>query len=305
MASGTEIQPPWLTFLTKQASIPSGQEFVPKISNIFIDFLLSANDDAAVKAAKQIDDSTRDSLNFVFQTIYHLAALIPYEDRKQDMLLQLIVELLKLPRKTFKGVDGKIIGESPTYHDINIEAKHDMWNARGVDKLDLDVKIQDEYTQSCIEWINLSAFYARCIAASVDDHDKNACKFPDIEIREALEPDYNPTPGIDTDFRVAIATRYIIVAGEKIREDNVEWWDEHFPIWERKLEELEISYENGFPEVTPRFEIPPGEKELIGTGDLGMDILASVKAAREKLKDMREGVLEQEINEDLAEKKDG
>ncbi|KAF7929553.1 hypothetical protein EAE99_004457 [Botrytis elliptica] len=304
MASGTEIQPPWLTFLTKQASIPSGQEFVPKMSNIFIDFLLSDNDDTAAKTAKQIDDSTRDSLHFVFQTIYDLAALIPYEDRKQDMLLQLIVELLKLPRKTFKGVDGKIVEESPMYHDINIEVKHDMWNARKVDELDLGVKTQDEYTQSCIEWINLSAFYARCIAASVDDHDKNALKFPDVEICEALDPNHDPIPGIDTDFRVVIATQYIIVAGEKIREDNVQWWDEHVPIWERKLEEFENSYENGFPEVAPRFETPPGEKELIGTGDLGMDVLASVKAAREKLKDMREGVLEKESNEDCAEKKD-
>ncbi|TGO51952.1 hypothetical protein BCON_0151g00260 [Botryotinia convoluta] len=267
-------------------------------------FLLSENDDAAAKAAKQIDDSTRDSLTFVFQAIYDLAALIPYEDRKQDMLLQLIVELLKLPRKTFKSDNGKIVEESPTYHDINIEVKHDTWNARKVDELDLDVKPQDEYTQSCIEWINLSAFYARCIAAGVDDHDKNACKFSDIEIREALEPDYDPMPGIDTDFRVVIATRYIIVAGEKIREDNVELWDEHVPIWKRKLEEFENSYENGFPEVTPRFEIPAGEKELIGTGDLGMDILASVKAARRKLKDMREGVLEQESNQELAEKED-
>lgn len=108
MASGTEFQPPWLTFLTKQASIISCQDFVPKISNIFMDFLLSENNDAAAKAAKQIDDSTRDSLIFVFQTIYDLAALIPYKDPKQDMLLQLIVELLKLPRETFKGADGKV-----------------------------------------------------------------------------------------------------------------------------------------------------------------------------------------------------
>ncbi|TGO33975.1 hypothetical protein BHYA_0218g00080 [Botrytis hyacinthi] len=242
MASSTEFQPPWLTFLTKQASMPSGQDFVPKISNIFIEFLLSENDDAAAKAANQIDDSTRDSLNFVFQTIYDLAALVPYEDRKQDMLLQLIVELLKLPRKNFKGADGKV--------------SKDLL----VDELDLDVKTQDEYTQSCIEWINLSSSYARCIAASVDDHDKNAFKFPDVEICEALEPEHDPTPGIDTNFRVAIATRYIIVAGERIREDNVQWWDEHVPNWERKLEEFENGYESGFPEVAPRFETPPGEK---------------------------------------------
>lgn len=173
-----------------------------------------------------------------------------------------------------------------------------------MDELDLDVKTQDEYTQSCIEWINLSSFYARCIAASVDDHDKNVFKFPDVEICEALESDYDPTPGIDTDFRVVVATRYIIIAGEKIREDGVRWWDEHASIWERKLEKIENCYENGFPEVAPRFETPPGEKELIGTGDLGMDILASVKAARKKLKDIREGVPEEESNEDLAEEKD-
>ncbi|TGO77189.1 hypothetical protein BELL_0119g00170 [Botrytis elliptica] len=305
MASGTEIQPPWLTFLTKQASIPSGQEFVPKMSNIFIDFLLSDNDDTAAKTAKQIDDSTRDSLHFVFQTIYDLAALIPYEDRKQDMLLQLIVELLKLPRKTFKGVDGKVSKDLLGPNEMHTDMMSDRLSRKArLDELDLGVKTQDEYTQSCIEWINLSAFYARCIAASVDDHDKNALKFPDVEICEALDPNHDPIPGIDTDFRVVIATQYIIVAGEKIREDNVQWWDEHVPIWERKLEEFENSYENGFPEVAPRFETPPGEKELIGTGDLGMDVLASVKAAREKLKDMREGVLEKESNEDCAEKKD-
>ncbi|KAF7954158.1 hypothetical protein EAE96_005289 [Botrytis aclada] len=304
MVSGTENQPPWLTFLTKQASIISGQKFVSEISNIFINFLLSEDDDAVAEAAKRIEDSTRDSLMFVFQTIYDLAALIPYEDRKQDMLLQLIVELLKLPRKTFKGDDGKVVEESPIYHDINMEVKHDMWNARKVDEFDLHVKTQDEYTQSCIEWINLSAFYARCIAASVDDHDENACKFPEIDICEALEAYNDPSLGIDADFRVVVATRYITVAGEKIREDNVVWWDKHAPIWEKKLEEFENSYENGFPEVAPRFKTPPGEKELRGTGDLGMDILASVKAARKKLKDMQAEVLEQGSNEDSAEKKD-
>ncbi|KAF7951975.1 uncharacterized protein EAE97_001472 [Botrytis byssoidea] len=261
MSSSTEIQPPWLTFFTKQASIPSGQEFVPKISNIFIDFLLSENDDAAAKAAKQIDDSTRDSLNFVFQTIYDLAAFIPYEDRKQDMLLQLIVELLKLPRKTFEGADDKVSKDLLSPNEMHtdlmsdrlsskvLQVKHDMWNARKSTAI-------------------ISLIY------------------------------------IDTDFRIVVATRYIIIAGEKIREDGVQWWDEHVPIWERKLQEFENCYENGFPEVTLRFETPPGEKDLIGTGDLGMDVLASVKAAREKLKDMREGVLEQESNEDLAGKKD-
>lgn len=172
-----------------------------------------------------------------------------------------------------------------------------------MDELDLDVQTQDQYTQSCIEWINLSAFYARCIAADIDDHDKNSRKFPDVEICEALESDYDSTPGIDTDFRVLIAARYIIVAGEKIRDDNVKWWDEHVSIWEKKLEEFENWYENGFPEVIPRYEIPPGEKELIGTGDLGMDVLSSVKTARKKLKEMQ-GVLKQESNEDLAEEKD-
>ncbi|TGO88654.1 hypothetical protein BPOR_0149g00080 [Botrytis porri] len=189
MASGTEIQPLWLTFLNEQTSTSSGQVFATEISKIFLDFLFSEDEDAVANAAKQINDSTRDSLISEFQSIYDLAALKPYEDPKQDMLLQLIVELLKLERKTFKGADGK-----------------------EVDELDLDVKNNDEYTQLCIEWINLSAFYARCIAASVDDHDKNAYKFPDVEICEALEPDYDPAPGIDTDFRVVKATRYIIVA---------------------------------------------------------------------------------------------
>lgn len=79
-----------------------------KISKIFIDFLLSENDDAAAKFAKEIDESTRDSLIFVFQTIYDLVALISYEDPKQHMLLQFIVELLKLPRKTFKSANGEV-----------------------------------------------------------------------------------------------------------------------------------------------------------------------------------------------------
>lgn len=93
-------------------------------------------------------------------------------------------------------------------------------------------------------------------------------------------------PGIDTDSRVMVATQYIITAGETIREGLVVWWEEHAPIWEKKLEELEDGYQNGFPDFVPLFEIPPGQKSLTGTGDLGMDLLGSVKAARMKLREL-------------------
>ncbi|KAJ8067498.1 hypothetical protein OCU04_004842 [Sclerotinia nivalis] len=298
-AASIEMQQPWLTFLTEQASKPPHEKMVSDVVNMLKGFLLSDSENAALETAKQIDNYTvfgsltRRHLNFVFQTIYNLAALIPYEDQKQEMLLQLIVELLKMPRRSFTGPDGKMVDEGPIYYDVHMELKHDMWNARHVDELDLDYKTQDEYIQACIEWINLSKFYARCISEGLDDHDDKACKFPGYDIPESLEPQCKYMPGIDTDFRVMVATQYIIIAGEKIREDDIKWWDEHAPIWEKKLEQLENSYENGFPEVVPRFETPPGEKELTGTGDLGMDILGSVKDARKKLRELREGASEQ------------
>ncbi|CAD6444739.1 7645bf5e-8cef-4818-810a-18047dcf956a [Sclerotinia trifoliorum] len=299
-AASIETQQPWLTFLTELASKPNREKMVSDVVNMLKNFLLSDSENAASETAKQIDNYTlfgtltRRHLNFVFQTIYNLAALIPFEDQKQEMLLQLIVELLKMPRRSITHPDGKMVDEVPICYDINMEIKHDMWNARHVDEFDLDYKTQDEYTQGCIEWINLSKFYARCIAEGLDDHDDRACKFPGYDIPEALEQQFEYTPGIDTDFRVMVATQYIIIAGEEIRKDDIKWWDEHAPIWEKNLEQLENSYENGFLEVAPRFETPPGEKELIGTGDLGMDILGSVKDAREKLKELGERASEQE-----------
>lgn len=150
---------------------------------------------------------------------------------------------------------------------------------------------QEEYTKNCIAWINLSAFFARCIAAGLERDDPSACKFPSDDIPEALEPENEYMPGIDTDFRVMVATQYILIAEEKIRERLAESWAAHSEAWEKKLEELEDVYENGFLDAEPLFEIPPGVQTFSGTGDLGMDVLGSVKAARKKLKELREGGL--------------
>ncbi|ESZ96479.1 hypothetical protein SBOR_3101 [Sclerotinia borealis F-4128] len=291
-SDASSVVPPWLAFLTKLGSGHSAQKMVSDIANILKDFLLSDSDNAAPETAKQIDNYTfygsitRSHLNFVFQTIYELAALISYEDAKQEMLLRLIEELLKMPKRVLTGVDGQMVEEGPIYYDVHMEIKHDMWNARHVDEFELEYKTQDEYTQGCIEWINLSGFYARCIAAGLDDHDDDACKFPACDIPEALEPEYNYMPGIDTDFRVMMATQYIVIAGERAKKVMARWWEEHAPILEKKLEELEDGYENGFPDFVPVFEIPPGQKSLTGTGDLGMDLLGSVKAARMKLREL-------------------
>ncbi|KAF7933901.1 uncharacterized protein EAE98_003610 [Botrytis deweyae] len=308
MASTVETLP-WLTFLDREASNTSAQQFVPDVANILKNYLLSESEkNNALETAKQIDNYSVPSpyihLSTVYWMIFDTAAVIPYHDATQEKLLNLLIEMLRLPRRKFETETGEIAEERPIYYEEFVNIFNESWNARHVDELDLDNKTQDEYTQACIEWVNISAFFARCYSAGLEKDSASACNFPENDIPEGLESKDSYVPGIDTDFRVMVATQYIVIAGDKIKEVSAKFWEEHSDAWEKKLKELENWYENGFPEVAPRFETPPGEKELIGTGDLRMDVLASVKAARKKLKDMREGVLEKEGNVDCAEKKD-
>lgn len=109
--ASTEMQP-WLTFLTKEASKPSVQKFVPDIANTIKDFLLSENENAASKTAKQIDTYPIPSpymhLSCVYWTIFDTAGTIPYNDSKQEKLLNLLIELLKLPPRKFKTETGDV-----------------------------------------------------------------------------------------------------------------------------------------------------------------------------------------------------
>ncbi|ATZ53225.1 hypothetical protein BCIN_09g01030 [Botrytis cinerea B05.10] len=299
---------PWLTFLDKEASNTSAQDFVPDVANILKNYLISKTENNnALETAKKIDSYSVPSpymhLSSVYWMIFDTAAVIPYNDATQEKLLNLLIEMLRLPRRKFETQAGEIAEERPIYYEEFFNIFNESWNARHVDELDLDTKTQDEYTQACIEWVNISAFFARCYSAGLEKDSASACKFPENDIPEALESKDSYVPGIDTDFRVMVATQYIVIAGDKIMKVSAKFWEGHSDVWEKKLQELEDWYENGFPEVIPRYEIPPGEKELIGTGDLGMDVLSSVKAASKKLKEMQ-GVLKQESNEDLAEGED-
>lgn len=103
---------PWLTFLTKESSSPRQQKWAIDVLNILKEFLSDSKD--ASETAKKIDNytmfrsPTREHLLFTFQTIYDLAAFIPYEDPKQEKLMQLIAELLKMPRRSWEVADGKV-----------------------------------------------------------------------------------------------------------------------------------------------------------------------------------------------------
>ena len=104
---------PWLTFLDKEASNTSAQDFVPDVANILKNYLISKTENNnALETAKKIDSYSVPSpymhLSSVYWMIFDTAAVIPYNDATQEKLLNLLIEMLRLPRRKFETQAGEV-----------------------------------------------------------------------------------------------------------------------------------------------------------------------------------------------------
>jgi hypothetical protein len=112
----------WVAYLDEE--IADCEEDTPDygLATIFKDMLLTSDHRVVADVARRIDayyavefwpfldplaKFTEDKgmagyLNAVYSLVFDLARLIPYKDSRQDMLVELILELRKLPPKPFK-----------------------------------------------------------------------------------------------------------------------------------------------------------------------------------------------------------
>ena len=112
---------PWFAYLEEGIASCGEGTFECDLNNIMKDFLISTSDLAALDTALRIDTyyweyhlpsdplmkfeedkGIAGFLNHLYELVFDVARLIPYSDPRQDMLVQLILELRKLPAKPFK-----------------------------------------------------------------------------------------------------------------------------------------------------------------------------------------------------------
>ena len=113
-----------------------------------------------------------------------------------------------------------------------------------------------ELEMTCAEWINFSAFLARCIQSNPNDQYEGGCKYPSFDIPKGLEEDH--PVGVIRNCLATVAVLYILLAGSKIHHEFVEkphedssekkWGLDKWQLWAKKLKELADSKDMG-PEL--------------------------------------------------------
>jgi hypothetical protein len=109
-----------------------------------------------------------------------------------------------------------------------------------------------EFIETCDEWVNFSAFIARCVQAGLlDRFSDGISKYPSWDVPDGLEKGLQP--GILRDCRVMVSAQYIILAGRRLFEEFLsksaspteksEWWQEKWQLWPGKFEALSDGYE--------------------------------------------------------------
>jgi hypothetical protein len=132
----------------------------------------------------------------------------------------------------------------------------------------------DQLSQLCAEWINFSAFFARCEAAQLEYF--NSCPGAGTDIPQGLEPPTWPMGELSQEMKncyVKVAANYLIiepemlygwfVLDEKTKAPTREWGVTHWRMWAKSLEDLEKYYE--------------------GEGENDVELLSLVKQARRKV----------------------
>lgn len=112
---------PWTAQFDKELNDWTAEGVENAFAVVLKDFLLSDGDPTAAETAHEIDDlytqeylpsdpllkfsddqGMEGFLGDFYQIFFTLARLIPYDNSKQDRLIQVILELRKLPPKQFK-----------------------------------------------------------------------------------------------------------------------------------------------------------------------------------------------------------
>ncbi|KAL8722778.1 MAG: hypothetical protein Q9225_000789 [Loekoesia sp. 1 TL-2023] len=200
------------------------------------DSLLSDGDLAAANTVHQIDSFYQQEyltsdpllkfkddqgmerfLNGFFEAVFTLASLLPYADPNQGKLVNLLLELRKLPPRQLRiwNEDCLVWVREPIFGLV----MEDNWNGNHPSdaKESSGGDGERSFQEICDEWLNFSCFLARCIEAGLNNGYVDRCKYPSIDIPEGLEPDLPRGP--KRDCKIMVAIQYILLAGRVVAED--------------------------------------------------------------------------------------
>ncbi|KAK8000192.1 hypothetical protein PG990_012792 [Apiospora arundinis] len=160
------------------------------------------------------DEGLADFVHLVYNLIFELAPLLRHDSAQHERLFELLVELRKLPPRSFKLNSNEYIPyiNDPDFFDVLHEETR---NCYPDDPEDVS---PTTFRQQCEAWVNFSLFKARCVEAGILDQRTNPYGLPAGQVLEGLETDPLPASQAARDCRVLVAAQYLAVAGAKFHE---------------------------------------------------------------------------------------
>ncbi|KAK2753931.1 hypothetical protein FQN54_007290 [Arachnomyces sp. PD_36] len=186
-----------------------------------------------------MEETFPDFVSFLYDIIVRLTPLISYNDPRQDVILQLVLELRRLPPNPVKAWNGDRL-LTPDNDTFALQL-HNTWSALWDDDSSAYSGPQD-WKQHCDEWLNFSSFLARCIQVRIDDHVLVISKYPRMNIEDGLGT------YIDDSIRrscwVMVAAQYVLLAGPVLREEFIQspsspdWGIDKWKFWAKRFGEV-------------------------------------------------------------------
>ncbi|KAI1656551.1 hypothetical protein F4813DRAFT_363630 [Daldinia decipiens] len=250
-------QPEWIEFLDNEIATTDSQSARHAVVKILKRTIFSARGCSPLDAALQIntyyeetymaanpalkDQGDKGMIEFLtglYGVLSDLVLIIPYHHGLQYAIIDLLFELRNQPSKEIKIEDEScvIYNYEPVIESMMVQ----KWEEHSPKH---DTR-PEELEKKCAEWVNISAFIARCIEAGFNDHFKEKCQFPCVDIPKALEEE-NP-PGVRRSCLIRVAVQYIMIAGHKICQQKIgkakteeqQMWLARWKIWAEKLLQL-------------------------------------------------------------------
>ncbi|KAL2166563.1 hypothetical protein VTG60DRAFT_2510 [Thermothelomyces hinnuleus] len=299
-----DIKPGWqpvLDDILRTCNPESDHHIEYLIASLIKEYLLSNDHGAAAVFARRFDeiygtvykpkfDGYRRSkkgwtgyLTIFYELLFRTAVQIQYDDPKQEKVIELLVELGKLPSRPakifvsseFEWVDSRVWSSYPLLSE----------ELSGLDPGEMSLDFFGDLTipenllslkRDSADYVNYHAFNARCIAAGMDAASKDRFQGEAHRISVGLDPGVLDYKEPEIDCQVMAAAQYIVLAGDVIYAECVKkqlppyrfgwkgWKHSSGPSiwkhWSAKLIEIADALERG---GDPGFKILEGNREAL------------------------------------------
>ncbi|KAK0666411.1 hypothetical protein QBC41DRAFT_150436 [Cercophora samala] len=294
-------EPLWITIIKENKYLHDDSSYentiAPHIAQLFQEYLLSDDESSTAATALKFDSMYEDLylpnyngrgngrkkgwtgyLSYFYETVFVIAKHIPYNDPLQDKVIQLLLELKKLPSRATKigsyegwewidstvwQCDPQFIGQLGNAHD----SAPPSWTSEGYlsSGSSYEPEEYEEAARECeidpLRWVNYHALRARCILAGLYEGYEGYLDGPSATISYVLGPEEERYPGDILDVTVMAACNYILMIGDIIDSECVQkqqppyryqwkcWEDGNGPAvwkqWARRLSEIIEDLEKG------------------------------------------------------------